>query len=110
MRKDIADKWIAALRDPNAKQGIGVLERHDGSQCCLGVLCRVLGMVPEESGDGYLAFDGNSGSLPRRAMELSGVSTPEGQVPDLDTLSHINDTVATFPEIADIIEQHWEVL
>lgn len=41
MDPDLKAAWLAALRDPNAKQTTGVLRRADGSMCCLGVLCNV---------------------------------------------------------------------
>lgn len=45
MKKDIKDKWIAALRSGEYDQTKGVLRREDdegrASYCCLGVLCEL---------------------------------------------------------------------
>ena len=45
MNKEIADKWIAALRSGKYKQGKGNLktvdEDNNESFCCLGVLCDI---------------------------------------------------------------------
>lgn len=39
MNEEIKARWVAALRDPEAKQGRGRLGYADGRRCCLGVLC-----------------------------------------------------------------------
>lgn len=41
MKKEIADKWVAALRSGNYKQTTGMLNRNNESFCCLGVLCEI---------------------------------------------------------------------
>ena len=45
MKKDIKERWVAKLRDPNIKQTQGVLKKQIGDNefayCCLGVLCEV---------------------------------------------------------------------
>ncbi len=41
MRKEIAEKWAARLRSPEAKQAHDVLGEESGSRCCLGVLCDI---------------------------------------------------------------------
>lgn len=43
MTAEIKQKWIEALRSGNYKQGTGYLKATDGTWCCLGVLCDVLG-------------------------------------------------------------------
>lgn len=42
MDQRVKELWVNKLRDPATKQAKGVLEREDGGQCCLGVLCNVL--------------------------------------------------------------------
>lgn len=36
------DKWLAALRSGEYKQGVGILETSSGMHCCLGVLQKCL--------------------------------------------------------------------
>lgn len=44
MKQEIAQKWIAALRSGEYKQGKNVLyDARDNSYCCLGVLCKTIG-------------------------------------------------------------------
>ena len=42
MKKEIADKWVEALRSGKYKQGKSALKKDD-SFCCLGVLCDIIG-------------------------------------------------------------------
>lgn len=42
MKKEIADKWVAALRSGKYQQGKNVLSANENSFCCLGVLCDVV--------------------------------------------------------------------
>ena len=40
MKKEIADRWVAALRSGKFRQGTDYLHCHyHGTYCCLGVLC-----------------------------------------------------------------------
>mgnify|MGYP007046850129 CR=1 FL=1 len=45
MKKDIAKKWVKALRSGKFKQGQGTLKQYDSEgnikHCCLGVLCEL---------------------------------------------------------------------
>lgn len=53
MKKELKEKWIAALESREYKQTTGALAFHDGpvneapSFCCLGVLCVVAGYKPD---------------------------------------------------------------
>lgn len=44
MNPDLKARWLAALRSGDYKQGPYRLETDDGRFCCLGVLCKVLGV------------------------------------------------------------------
>lgn len=73
MKKEIADKWIAALESGEYKQGQNVLRSDDGFYCCLGVLCELAvkeGVIkPWDEGSG--SYEGNnSGSMKRCASGL----------------------------------------
>lgn len=48
MKAELKQKWISALRSGNYLQTEGTLEK-DGRNCCLGVLCRVMGLEVEHT-------------------------------------------------------------
>lgn len=123
MKKDIMEKWVAALRSGEYTQGRTQLrtESIDGKTsgyCCLGVLCEISG----------LPYEGYHGILPSRVMEWAGMKTTEGQLPKAykakdDTyqslLWELNDKTdngrstgktLSFKQIANIIEKNWEHL
>jgi hypothetical protein len=68
VKKEIRDKWLAALRSGEYKQTTSVLRRTISGEpkyCCLGVLCEVAG-VPREDIDtrGISTYDfGEEGSF-----------------------------------------------
>lgn len=110
MKKDIAKKWVEALRSGKYVQGKGTLI-NDGNHCCLGVLCEISGFGG--SGDhGWQQY----GSLPKDVRQWSGMGTVTGILPgsgEFNELSLVtlNDKAgATFDEIADIIQMTWEEL
>lgn len=49
MKKEIADKWVAALRSGKYKQGRQYLRTFEDNYCCLGVLCEILGLQARPS-------------------------------------------------------------
>ncbi len=52
MKKELRDKWVAALRSGNYKQGrqkLHVRLGNDHEYCCLGVLCDVAGVQMGEA-------------------------------------------------------------
>lgn len=116
MKKEIADLWVKALRSGEYKQGKYRLE-HNGRFCCLGILCKLAGpeIAPRsETALQAVYYDGQTSSLPDSVMEWSGMSTREGGLPPSADgwpfLSVHNDSGTPFPEIADLIEKHWEAL
>jgi len=135
MRKDIADRLIAALRSGEYKQGQGRLCRAiaDGSRsfCCLGVLTDLAvkeGVLPDGKWvelDLYALRYGKcaaSAYLPSEVQEWSGMQSIAGNLPKavhvwrddsgemLTSLDGFNDAGYTFDQIADIIEKNWEAL
>jgi hypothetical protein len=48
LTKEHKDKWLAALRSGEFKQGKTVLVNENKEYCCLGVLCKTLGLTDEE--------------------------------------------------------------
>jgi hypothetical protein len=134
VRKEIADKWVKALRSGEYTQGVDFLHRADGSMCCLGVLCDIYlkenpksHMEWEWAGDNY-AFVNNLDDpqdrdceenrihLPTEVMEWAGMDSNWGRlsehIPNMpeDTLPGLNDSGKSFLEIADVIEAKAEIL
>lgn len=129
MRRDIANKWIKALRSGKFKQCRGALQRPEG-HCCLGVLTEIYihekGMGAFDS-DGYnvdviSGFAPNedqiclSGEyLPENVRKWAGMDTEKGvfgrgynKAPD--DLANKNDRGKSFKQIANIIKKHWREL
>lgn len=116
MKREIADKWVEALRSRKYKQGDGCLRNGDNF-CCLGVLCDISGLGKWEKSDHYdngLFYCGTNAVLPGSVMDWSGINhfkglfkTDEG---DGVCLTSLNDSGMSFAEIADVIEKHWEQL
>lgn len=117
MRQDIATQWVAALRSGTYKQGTKKLRSAADRYCCLGVLCELL--TPDTATltpDGW-QYDGEICFLTKKVARIAGLYRADGYirpgVPLLhvkESLAEANDAGATFAEIADYIEQHWEKL
>lgn len=115
MKKEIADKWIAALRSGDYKQGKGALRKKDDTYCCLGVLCAILGIEarePPPTGNVYtFGVDRNFGVLPTEAIVAAGMHSCDGIVGTM-SLSIMNDAFGgySFNDIANVIEREWKSL
>lgn len=122
MNKHIAERWVQALKSGKYPQTDGGLRDGHG-YCCLGVLCD---LYREEQGKGqwedYLFVCGkgptnvNDLVLPGPVQEWAGMKSSVG---DLDgvighfgcaSLAELNDCGTEFPDIAETIENKWEVL
>jgi hypothetical protein len=116
MPKETKDKWLAALRSGEYKQGKGSLfVEHENSYCCMGVLQHCLTGDVERSELGYalacptgawlnehnitFMLNGYKDSVP--SFVLEGAYTNAIKMND----SYINKT---FLEIADAIEDQIE--
>lgn len=138
MHKEIAEKWVSALRSGEYQQGTGALVNHDMGNgdilghCCLGVLCEIavkegagvekIGPTERSNRDDYeeysyyagVEFDKADALLPASVMAWSGMRTSDGghETPDggSGSLASMNDGGASFVEIADFIENHYEEL
>ena len=116
MKKNIADKWVAALRSGKYKQTKHSLKDEHG-YCCLGVLCEIRNTMPTKK-----ELNDAGDLLSKRAQLDSGVSSQEGYMNSLAIeLSSLNDgytdiyssphvETLTFDEIADIIQINWKEL
>jgi hypothetical protein len=120
MKKEIAMQWVAALRSGDYKQGRSLLRNSDDAFCCLGVLCNLHAQAhPEEAKlqTDLQRYYGFHDELPPTVRAWSGMEKPlgarhsTGLTPGLDdTLADLNDTGYSFAQIADVIEQEWEML
>lgn len=119
MKKEIADQWVAALRSGEYKQGVGQLRTATGTFCCLGVLCNLHAQAHPEIAakqDSTRYYMGNRAVLPTQVRDWAELLRTDPRVPGCTAmaspvaLSHLNDTGASFKEIAALIEKHWSVL
>lgn len=102
MNKNVAMKWIKALRSGKYKQTISHLKDDDG-YCCLGVLCSISGKKNWSS----------SSYLTKNVQEWAGMKTHDPSFgKDISKkLSFLNDVnFCSFEEIADVIEKNWKKL
>lgn len=120
MKKDIADRWVAALRSGEYKQGRGVLKEGGygaTKHCCLGVLCELHSKetnTPWDEGEEYLE---EAITLPDEVIKWAGMNN-ELRVPyekHYCMLAELNDghedlERLSFPQIADLIEQNSDTL
>lgn len=139
LNKDLARRWVAALRSGEYQQCKGQLGRTragESEYCCLGVLCEVAESeldaptrrVDDADAGGWrnVSYDFAGSMPPSPVRELLGVKTFLVSVPaeriaeywaddDGDgfvrvSLDVLNDEVGwTFKEIADLIEEVYEL-
>ena len=113
MNKQIKAKWVAALRSGKYIQTTGLLRRSQPgdtlSHCCLGVLCDLApeGEWASDSVYSHSKTDYSGGALPEGVVKWAGLSSnnPVVLAEPVRNLSDVNDSGATFDEIADIIEK-----
>lgn len=97
MKKEVADKWVEALRSGKYKQTCHGLRAGDRF-CCLGVLCDISGLG-EWKDEEYLE---EILWLPDQVFEWAGIS----DVAQSD-LAVVNDRGHSFNAIAERIEKKW---
>ncbi len=131
MKKEIKDRWLSKLRDPEMKQTPGALgyKSKDGAEqfCCLGVLCEIAvedGVLTREILDNgtfqYITTDGERQRmvLPYAVQRWAEIAeNPEVNVTGFDvtidggereyaSLSELNDYAGkSFSQIADVIDK-----
>jgi|SRR5580658_10386078 hypothetical protein len=114
MKKDVAKKWVAALRSGKYNKGKGQLQVLD-TYCCLGVLCKIAPRtIKKHKHPDNTLIGGDLLSQPEvhtwsgmnkfaiYALSLSGMA--------LLRLIDMNDSQDNFDKIAAFIEKHWEAL
>lgn len=126
MRKDIADKWVAALRSGEYKQrkfylaSPGPFVESGLQYCCLGVLCEIaikegvkLNRV-ETTIISPVAYGANEETkyLPSEVKDWAMMWNTSGALKDgsYRDLAALNDEGFSFEQIADAIEKNWELL
>lgn len=100
--QEFKDKWVAALRSGEYKQGTGVLYNPDTDcYCCLGVAA-VLCQVPKDKivGASIIRHELHF-SIPQQIRGAAGEGCFVGDLTEMNDLEH-----KSFPEIADYIEQN----
>lgn len=113
MRKDIAEKWIAALESGEYKQTTGKLRDEKGF-CCLGVLCNLHAQEhpkiakKQKQIHKYLSY---SATLPDAVMKWAGIKSDNGNINDgAICLAEINDSGSSFKHIAKLIKKNIDKL
>ena len=132
MRKEVAKKWIKALRSGKYKQGQEYLkyynQKHQPRHCCLGVLCelyndemkknhkKTLSIKTDFDGsplkNGYVKFDGKHDFLPSVVRKWAGIKNRDGKINrgSYNSLAGMNDSGKTFKTISNVIEKNVENL
>lgn len=126
MKKEIAERWVEALRSGAYGQTQQVLNDGKGNYCCLGVLCDVV--KDEVKGEwhegGDFLMEGRFSShdvLPFQVARFVEADTnlafwELGVIPErtktafgitANYLTELNDNAWTFDDIADAIEHAW---
>ena len=110
MPKELADKWLTALRSGEYKQAKEVLyDEKTNGYCCLGVLQKCISgeIVPDPSGEVP-----DRDWLDSHDIKFIDMCTKKNLVPYIEkTKLHItveNDNGKSFDQIADLIESELE--
>lgn len=112
------EKWVAALRSGEYKQGRTQLKWGD-TYCCLGVLCEISGKDYDDYADNiteevrrWAGMNSRDGELPKDYK----TKTDKGHFKYTRFLWRLNDVTNSkgkswsFKQIANIIEKNWEQL
>lgn len=125
MRKDVAKKWVKALRSGKYKQGQSYLkatwdDKKGVRYCCLGVLCELYNETMKKSKKKTLKetvckdtvvhkFGRSDSILPSAVQKWSGLSSADGEFSDgafTNSLTDMNDFGDSFKKIASFIEKN----
>lgn len=111
MSADLLKKWIAALRSGEYKQTVSSL-RDDNGFCCLGVLEDILGCEwkLDYAYDYLCTRDGNEATCVLSSSPFPGLTLGGGIRGTSVELTELNDQGISFNCIANIIEEHFDIL
>jgi len=121
MKKRKAVQLVKALREGGYKQGGGQLVTDNDEFCCLGVVCNISEQPLEwEYRMGFWLIGLHDATLPKAIQKEFGFYGDMGERRDGKdivingkeylSLTSANDDGCTFEQIADYIEEHWEML
>jgi hypothetical protein len=132
MKKEIAKKWVKALRSGKYKQGQSWLKQYDKKgqehHCCLGVLCELYNdemkkkhkkslnsKTLEDWNVTRISFNKNDQGLPSLVKKWAGMKDSLGYFIDSNDkmgqcLADMNDIGRKFKTIANTIEKNVENL
>jgi hypothetical protein len=139
MKKDIAKKWVKALRSGKYKQGECYLKQfNDNGQakhCCLGVLCELYNdsmrknhkktlstKIRSKHSTDCVTFNNKEGELPKVVMKWADIkdpigryiietkNSPLGKIEEIGSLADKNDIGITFKTISNFIEKNVDIL
>lgn len=139
MNKEIAMRWVKALRSGKYKKTKGYLRTVSKTgrarYCCLGVLCDITSAQTTGEWEHSPAHHASSfrctsaggisaySVLPPFVQHFAGMVNPSGLMPDGSTLAGLNDGKRvlkdptereirpySFRQIANFIEKNWEKL
>lgn len=116
MKKNIAKRWVKALRSGKYKQTKYILNNGNGEFCCLGVLCEIAakdGVIKPRKKGNRVYYGRQFNVLPATVMKWAGVKDAEGLVysPAVESLTYLNDDENyDFNQIADVIEEKYKHL
>jgi len=111
MKKEIAKKWVKALRSGKFKQAESFLkiDYDDGNptHCCLGVLCELYNDEMRKSKKKTLPVRSSDNFLPRKVMNWAGMQSRDGKFGYYESdLTRMNDGGKSFKVIANTIEKN----
>lgn len=111
MDPQVKEVWIDALLSGKYKQGRTKLQNQDGEFCCLGVLCDLYDKAhPNATLRDAKGYAGKWHSLPYEVRSWSGISEV-GEFHLVDgthcSLARLNDEGMKFPDIANVIREHF---
>lgn len=136
MNREVAKKWVKALRSKKYSQGQYYLKQYNKQKkpkyCCLGVLCELYNLEMkrkhkrtliqkekdhcDEAKCGYVTYNRISGCLPKAVQKWAGIKSAYGDFGERDifcmqkSLSFLNDSGSRFSTIANVIEKNVEQL
>lgn len=123
MKKEEADKLVAALRSGEYKQGKLFLG-FENTFCCLGVYCEISGIEKRNNPVDAVSYgkvgESQTAYLPDSLVDRGGFYNAQGNFRDhkgvtigpqtFHSLVGMNDAGISFEMIAEVIEQRWEEL
>lgn len=114
MKKEIAQLWTRALRSDEFEQGRGYLDKAN-KVCVLGVLSQLamtMGVCDYTPVKKVGAYDNEIGRVPVSVKEWAELYGQCGEMKgELLNLTFYNDYLHySLSEIADVIEENWEIL